>query len=94
MIRRAGEVLCHCLSLDEDPILHFREGDAPTIAEYLDPVQVFIPAPTIDGYHESKVIEHLAQDKPKVVTIMAEVLEASANTMRQYEDVLVEIKLR
>ena len=48
----------------------------------------------IDGYNESKLIDTLADDKAKLVTILAEVLEASANTMRENEDILVDMKLR
>ena len=72
----------------------FRDNEAPTLMDHLDQIQVFIPAPTIEGYNEATVIEHLANDKPKVVTILAEVLEASASTLRQYEQVLVDMKLR
>lgn len=35
---RAGEVVCNMAGLGEDPILWFRENDAPTIMDLLDPV--------------------------------------------------------
>ena len=94
IFKRAGEMICLYGGLEEDPIMYFRDGEAPTIVDYLDAVQVFIPAPITQGYNESKVLEHLANDKPKVVTVLAEVLEASSDTLREYCDVLIGMKLR
>ena len=94
IINRAGEALCQYSELEEDTTINFRDNDAITIAQYLDAIQVFIPAPVIEGYNESKVLQALADDKAKLVTILAEVLEASANTMKEYEDILVGMKLR
>ena len=94
IFKRAGEMICLYGGLEEDPIMYFRDDEAPTIVDYLDAVQVFIPAPITQGYNESKVLEHLANDKPKVVTVLAEVLEASSDTLREYCDVLIGMKLR
>ena len=94
IINRAGESLCQYAGLDEDTTIHFRDNDAITIAQYLDAIQVFIPAPVTEGHNESKLLQTLADDKAKLVTILAEVLEASANTMKEYEDILVGMKLR
>jgi len=75
VFRRAGEVLCYMGGLSEDPILYFRDGDAPTILDLLDPVQIFIPAPVLSNVNRSKVVENLRDDKGKTVTILAEIME-------------------
>jgi len=54
-------------ALGEDPILYFRDGDAPTIMDLLDPVQLFIPAPVLSNVNNSKVPDHLRDDKAKTV---------------------------
>ena len=94
IFKRAGEIVCLYAGLEEDPIMYFRDDEALTIMDHLDAIQVLIPAPVTEGYNESKVLEHLADDKQTVVTVLAEVLEASSDTLKEYCDVLVEMKLQ
>lgn len=50
---RAGELTCQISQLGEEPILYFRDGDAPTILDFLDHVQIFIPAPVLSNVNAS-----------------------------------------
>ena len=42
----------------------------------------------MEGVNSSKVLEHLKDDKAMVVKVLAEVLEASSDTLRDYEEAL------
>ena len=44
----------------------------------------------MEGVNSSKVLEHLKDDKAMVVKVLAEVLEASSDTLRDYEEALTE----
>ena len=79
--------------LGEDPILYFRDDDAPTIMDLLDPVQMFIPAPVLSNINRSKVVESLMNDKAKTVTILAEVFESSHDTLKNFESALLSAKM-
>ena len=72
--------------------MYMREGDAPTIMDILDPVQLLIPAPVLSNINRSKVIDSLLNDKPKTVTILAEALESSLLEMKSHEQELLSCK--
>jgi len=74
---RAGELVCLVAALGQEPIMYFRDSEAPTVIDYLDHVQMFIPAPALSNVNKSKVVESLANNKQKTVTILAETLESS-----------------
>lgn len=77
--------------LDADPIMHLR--DLPTIIDMFDPVQLLIPAPVLSNVNRSKVVESLAEDKAKTVSILAEILESSLDLMKNFEDGLIGAKI-
>ena len=79
--------------IGEDPVLYFRDNDAPTIMDLLDPVQLFIPAPVLSNVNRSKVVESLRDDKPKTVTILAEIFETSLDTMKNFESALLSAQM-
>lgn len=80
-------------SLGEDPILYFRDGDAPTIMDLLDPVQLFIPAPVLSNINNSKVPDSLRDDKAKTVQVLAEIFESSLDTMKSFEQALLSAQM-
>ena len=82
---RAGEIVCLLSALGEDVVMYFRDGEAPTIMDLLDPVQIFIPAPVLSNMPRAKVVEDLQDNKPRTVTILAEALESSLDTMKSFE---------
>ena len=86
---RAGELTCQASQLGEEPILYFRDDDAPTILDFLDHVQILIPAPVLSNVNASKVVESLANDKQKTVTILAQALESSLEWMKSCEQELL-----
>ena len=90
MFTRAGEVVCNMAALGEDPIMYFRDGDAPTVMDLLDPVQLFIPAPVLSNVNRSKVVESLRDDKAKTASILAEIFETSLDTMKNFETALIQ----
>ena len=57
--------------------------------DHLDHVQMFIPAPVLSNVNASKVVESLANDKQKTVTILAEALESSLDWMKSCETELL-----
>lgn len=89
---RAGEVVCYFAGVGADTIMYMREGEAPTILDIMDPVQLLIPAPVLSNINRSKVIESLLNDKPKTVTILAEALESSLLEMKSHEQELLASK--
>ena len=80
--------------LDEDPIMYFRDGGAPTILDMLDPVQIFIPAPFLSNVNRSKIVENLRNNKDLTVTILAEIMESSLNTMKDFENALIDAQMK
>ena len=64
---RAGEVVCNMSGLGEDPIMYFRDNEAPTVSVYLTPVQFLTPAPALSNLNRSKVVESLADDKDQTI---------------------------
>ena len=82
---RAGELICYMGNLSSDPIMYFRDGEAPTILDLLDSAQVFIPAPVLSNVNNSKIVESLREDKAKTAAILAELMEGSHNAMKDFE---------
>ena len=93
VFERAGEVTCCLGSFAQEPILYFRDGEVPTLMDFLDPVQVFIPAPVLSNVNRSKVVVNLLNDKPRTVTILAEALETSLDIMKGFEQELLQAEL-
>ena len=71
--------------------MYFRDNEMPTVMDVLDPVQIFIPSPSLSNISSSRVLEHLSDQKEQTVTVLTEVMEASANTMKEYDSVIRDI---
>ena len=80
--------------IEEDPVMYYRDGEMPTILDIIDPVQLFIPAPVLSNINRSKVVESLANDKAKVVEILAEIMETSLTVMKDFESALISAQLK
>lgn len=81
MTKKAGEVVCTYLDLEQDEFMYFRENGDITIIEHLDPIQMLMPVPLT-----SKVIKDLEKDK--AIVILNEVLNAAVNVVKENKALL------
>ena len=79
--------------LGEDPIMYFRDNEAPTVSIYLTPVQFLTPSPALSNINRSKVVESLANDKDQTIQIATQVLQQSIELVKSFEADLLTAKM-
>ena len=90
---RAGEVVCNMSGLGEDPIMYFRDNEAPTVSIHLTPVQFLTPAPILSNLNRSKVVESLANDREQTIQIGTQILQQSIELVQSFEADLLTAKM-
>ena len=90
---RAGEVVCNMSGLGEDPIMYFRDNEAPTISYHLTPMQFLTPAPILSNLNRSKVVASMATDRESPIQTFNQVMAKSVELIQSFEADLLAAKM-